>query len=125
MLICLPNVFYSYYILLLFPAIALAGYCWSQCYWRWLCVLLVLLSCLLIDDSWTYALCQQIQITPAVAAEVKKMGVAIYLWKHEKMLTVLSAIGSAVPFLPVVLWVGIAAALRSAAINTNRAQTPV
>ena len=88
-------------------------------------MLLVLLGCLLIDDSWTYALCQQIQITPAVATEVKKMGVAIYLWKHEKMLTVLSAMGSAVPFLPVVLWVGIAAALRSAAINTNRAQTPV
>ena len=123
MLVCLPNVFYAYYILLLFPALALAGYCWSRGWWGWLCLCLLCLSCLLVDDNWTYALAKQAGAfapTPAMVDEVGQVGVATYLWRHEKLLWLLTGMGKAVPFLPLLLWCGLAAALRAEGLNRDR-----
>lgn len=126
MMICLPNVFYSYFVMLLFPILVLAGFLWVQQRWSWLFLLAILMSCFIVDDSWTYSLSQSAfaaGATPEMLAEVEAHGVNMYLWNHHRLLFMLWFQGLATPFLLYVLWIGTAIALRVAAFN--RRHTPV
>ncbi len=123
MLICLPNVFYAYFILLLFPALALAAFLWQQGSRAWLLVLVLCMSCFLVDDDWTYRLAEQAGLfnpTPAITAAVEQEGGYLYLWQHHKLLLLLSLQGMATPFMPVVLWLMLALAIPVSAISRRR-----
>lgn len=126
MLICLPNVFYAYFVLLLFPALALAGYLWVQKKWYWLLLLVLCMSCFVVDDNWTRALAQSAAAagnSQAMADEIQQVGMYGYLWQHQKLLLLLWCQGLATPFLLYVLWFFTAFALRGAALS--RPRTPV
>ena len=127
MMICLPNVFYSYFVVLIFPALALAGFLWTKKYWYGLLSLVVLMSCFIVDDGWTVSLSQPLiaaaaAASPEMLAEAEKEGVNLYLWHHHRLLLILWFQGLAVPFLLYVLWFFTAIALRVAAIS--RRHTP-
>jgi hypothetical protein len=125
MLICLPNIFYAYFVLLLFPALVLAGYLWVQKRWYWLLLLIVCMSCFVIDDSWTHALAQSAAAhnSQAMVEEIQQVGMRSYLWRHQKFLLFLWCQGLATPFMLYALWFFTAFALRKAAFS--RPHTPV
>jgi hypothetical protein len=123
MLICLPNIFYAYFVLLLFPALALAGFLWAQKKWCWLLLLVLCMSCFVVDDNWTRALAQSAAAagnSPAGAEEIQQVGVYGYLWRHQKLLLFLWCQGLATPFLLYVFWFFTAFALQGAALNRPR-----
>jgi hypothetical protein len=123
MLICLPNVFYAYFIILLFPGLALAAFLWQQGSRVWLLILALCMSCFLVDDKWTYDMAEQAGLfspTPAITAAVEQEGGYLYLLQHHKLLLLLSLQGMATPFMPVVLWLMLALAIPMSAINRHR-----
>lgn len=123
MLICLPNVFYAYFIILLFPALVLAAFLWQQGSRVWLLILALCMSCFLVDDKWTYDMAEQAGLfspTPAITAAVEQEGGYLYLLQHHKLLLLLSLQGMATPFMPVVLWLMLALAIPMSAINRHR-----
>ena len=122
MIVCLPNVFYSYFVMLLFPFLVLAGFLWTKKYWYWLLLLVLLMSCFIVDDNWTYSLSQTViaaGVSPEMAAELEKNGINAYLWNHHRLLLVLWFQGLTTPFLLYVLWFFTAVALRAATFNSR------
>lgn len=119
-LICLPNVFYSYFIFLIFPLLALAGFFSARQNRKALLLLTLCMACFMVDDVWTYALAEQYGLLtplPELVEAAQTRGVTLYLWEHFPLFAVLSAMGKATPFMPVILWCFLAFALVNAGVN--------
>jgi hypothetical protein len=115
MLICLPNVFYSYFILLLPPILVLAGFLWSQKHWWKLFFLACCAGSFMVDDKYIYAMAHQAHLfepTQDMLQEVQTVGISDYLWRHHTILMVLWCYGVAAPFMPYVLWLTLAVSLQ-------------
>lgn len=120
MMICLPNICYSYFVMLLFPAIVLAGFLWAHKRYGWLLLLFFFMVVFAIDDNWTYALAQSLVASAdskTIAEEVERIGIYAYLWKHQVLLLLLWCQGLVAPFVLYVLWFFSAMTLRMAAFN--------
>ena len=120
MMIFLPNVSYSYFVVLIYPALVLAGFLWVKKYCYWLLSLVILMSCFIVDNDWTVSLSQSAiaaSLSPEMVAEAERDGVSLYLWNHHRLFLILLIQGLATPFLLYVLWFFTAIALRVAASN--------
>ena len=120
MIIFLPNIFYSYFVMLVFPVLVLAGFLWAKKYWGWLLLLVLLMSCFIVDDDWAVSLSQSFiaaGVSTEIKAEAENGGIGLCLWNHHRLLLILWFQGLAAPFLLYVLWFFIAIALRLGAFN--------
>jgi hypothetical protein len=111
MLMCLPNLFYPYFIWLVFPMAVLAAYLLHHRQTGGACVVLLILSPLLIKDTWIVGLAVAAGLdapSAEVAASAEAMGQWHYLWQHHFLLALLMTGGRLVPFVPYALWLMLA-----------------
>ena len=114
MMVCLPNLFYPYLTVLLFPLVVLCGFLAYRRQWWWLLVLMLPLSSLWVNDTWTIAQVNAYQLlspTDDVVARIEQAGAWTFLWQEHPMLGLLMVQGRVVPFTPYIAWLALALCL--------------
>ncbi|HQQ62407.1 MAG TPA: glycosyltransferase family 87 protein [Pseudomonadales bacterium] len=120
MLVSLPNFFYSYLILLIFPIIVLGGFLFEKRFYGLLALFLLSVSCLLVDDGWLLPIVQQNHIMDPVGEmatimqqEVSQHGPLYYVFMHFPLAFALIMMGKATQFMTVFVWLSLFLALLS------------
>lgn len=120
MLVSLPNFFYSYLILLIFPIIIMSGFLFDRRKYGWLMLFVVSVSCLLVYDGWLQPIVEQNHILDPVGdmavvmqQEVSQHGTMYYVFRHFPLAFALFMLGKATQFMTLVIWGSLFAALLS------------
>lgn len=118
MLISLPNFFYSYLIVLIFPIIVLCGFLVDTRRYGCLLLFLMAVSCLLVYDGWLMPIVQQNHIMDPVGEmavimqqDVSQHGPTYYVARHFPLAFALIMLGKATQFMTIVVWVSLLLAI--------------
>lgn len=116
MLLCLPNYWLQYHVLLLFPLLVLFGHWMQQRQWGQLALFLPVLVCLAAEPEWAHDLLQQAFGSEAgmarvIAQESAQHGALVTLLRHSPLGVLVSACVELRPLAPLAIWLALLLAL--------------